>query len=434
MTQQNMRLAVSALGAFAALAGTAFAAASAPGPAPASTTVGITLQHVTFRNELLWTRLADTNGKPLYTFDSDAVGGAPTCVGECTKEFEPYMAARGAVASGDWNLVANAGGQQWAYQGRPLYRFTGKDPDKLGTSVAGDRGVVRTDGLTDPASEAFSPKAGWRAAAFFPEIRNPTPAGIELTSMPVANGYGFVTAHGKNPLYVMKASPKNPNAWTPAYAPALALPVGDFTVIMREDGKPQWAYKNQALFTYNDDHSETDLSGALVEKDAEPALAYRHFQPRDISIGYLPARGPVMTTAKGMTIYTQQRYSVMYGGRETRDGYRLDYNAGKAIGGKGCTGDCLQTWTPVAAPANAQASGFWEVITRPDGSKQWAYKGAPLYTNKADKKPGDINGNNVHDIVFGDAEGKVDLTVSAGGNGLNGSGSGFYWRTVPFFN
>ena len=87
---------LSAVSAFAVLAGTAFAA-SAPGSAPVSTPVGITLQNVTFRNELLWTRLADLNGKPLYTFDSDALGGAPTCVGECTKEFEPYLVARGAV-------------------------------------------------------------------------------------------------------------------------------------------------------------------------------------------------------------------------------------------------------------------------------------------------------------------------------------------------
>jgi predicted lipoprotein with Yx(FWY)xxD motif len=139
-----------------------------------------------------------------------------------------------------------------------------------------------------------------------------------------------------------------------------------------------------------------------------------------------------MTNAKGMTIYTQARYSIMYGGRETRDGYRPDYRDGKAVGGKGCVDACLQTWTPVAAPANAQSSGYWEVITRPDGSKQWAYKGAPLYTNKTDKEPGDINGNNVHDVVYGQVEGTPDFSIAVGDN--RGAGAGYYWRMVTFFN
>ena len=172
------------------------------------------------------------------------------------------------------------------------------------------------------------------------------------------------------------------------------------------------------------------LGGALVE-GAEPALGYRHFQPRDISIGYIPARGPVMTNSKGMTIYTQARYSIMYGGRETRDGYRPDYRDGKAVGAKGCVDACLKTWTRVAAPANAQSSGYWEVLTRPDGSKQWAYKGVALYTNNADKKPGDIRGNNIHDVVYGEPGSKDDFSIAAGDG--KGAGAGYYWRMVTFF-
>ena len=37
--------------------------------------------------------------------------------------------------------------------------------------------------------------------------------------------------------------------------------------------------------------------------------------------------------------------------------------------------------------------GDYSTITRDDGSKQWAYKGRPLYTWKKDKKPGDITGD-----------------------------------------
>jgi predicted lipoprotein with Yx(FWY)xxD motif len=436
MTDKNRWLA-GTIAATGMLAGaTAAFAGAAPAPAtPQSSPAGITMIDVSFTGEYLWTRLGDDAGKPLYTYNQDAPGQAPSCVDECAKDFSPYLAARNAAPSGEWSLIDAPGsaGKQWAYQGLPLYRYNGQDP--VEPRSRGDRGVVRSDGLADPGNKVYVPKEGWKRAAFLPEQANPTPAGIELVSLPVANGYGFIHAQTKRPLYVMEKAPKNVLAWTPAYAPAIALPIGDFTVITREDGKNQWAYKNQPLYTYNEDHSDTDLSGALVEKDAQPALAYRHFQPREISIGYVPTRGPIMTNTKGMTVYTQVPYVVMYGGRETRSGYRPSYTAGKNLGGKGCVDACLKTWTPVAAPANAQSSGFWEVVTRPDGSKQWAYKGIALYTHNSDKKPGDINGNNIHDVVYGDKDGKVDmsLTTSVGGFG-GGSGSGFYWRMVTFFN
>ena len=41
----------------------------------------------------------------------------------------------------------------------------------------------------------------------------------------------------------------------------------------------------------------------------------------------------------------------------------------------------------------AKASGNWSLITRADGSKQWAYKGRPLYTWAKDEEPGQAKGN-----------------------------------------
>jgi predicted lipoprotein with Yx(FWY)xxD motif len=37
--------------------------------------------------------------------------------------------------------------------------------------------------------------------------------------------------------------------------------------------------------------------------------------------------------------------------------------------------------------------GDHTIITRDDGSKQWAYKSRPLYIWKNDNKPGDITGD-----------------------------------------
>jgi predicted lipoprotein with Yx(FWY)xxD motif len=49
-------------------------------------------------------------------------------------------------------------------------------------------------------------------------------------------------------------------------------------------------------------------------------------------------------------------------------------------GKSACNGGCAAAWPPLAASANAANDGDWTVVTRDDGSKQWAYKGKPLYT------------------------------------------------------
>ena len=68
--------------------------------------------------------------------------------------------------------------------------------------------------------------------------------------------------------------------------------------------------------------------------------------------------------------------------------------AGKSV----CVDKCAVNWPPLAAASGDQASGDWSVITRNDGSKQWAYKGKPLYYWAKDTKAGDKTGNGVNNL------------------------------------
>ncbi len=80
----------------------------------------------------------------------------------------------------------------------------------------------------------------------------------------------------------------------------------------------------------------------------------------------------VLVDGKGMTLYV------------------FDKDGG---GKSACNGPCAANWPPLMAGGYASASGDWTVIVREDGSKQWAYKGKPLYTWSKDAKPGDKTGD-----------------------------------------
>jgi predicted lipoprotein with Yx(FWY)xxD motif len=53
----------------------------------------------------------------------------------------------------------------------------------------------------------------------------------------------------------------------------------------------------------------------------------------------------------------------------------------------------VTNWPVLKAEASDKADGGYGIITRDDGSRQWAYKGKPLYTFAKDTKPGDITGD-----------------------------------------
>ena len=68
--------------------------------------------------------------------------------------------------------------------------------------------------------------------------------------------------------------------------------------------------------------------------------------------------------------------------------------AGKSV----CNGPCAQNWPPLVAAAGAASDGDWAVIARDDGSRQWAYKGKPVYFWAKDQKPGDRTGDGFNGV------------------------------------
>lgn len=60
-----------------------------------------------------------------------------------------------------------------------------------------------------------------------------------------------------------------------------------------------------------------------------------------------------------------------------------------------CNDQCAHNWPPLAVTPTAKAMGDYTIITRSDGTHQWAFRGQPLYYFIKDTKPGDMTGDGV---------------------------------------
>ena len=92
-----------------------------------------------------------------------------------------------------------------------------------------------------------------------------------------------------------------------------------------------------------------------------------------------PTKGNYMTDFQGMTLYTFDK---------------------DTAGVSNCYGGCANIWPAYTSGATAQGTfpDNITVITRTDGSRQFAWKGMPLYYYSGDTKAGDLNGDGIQGI------------------------------------
>lgn len=197
----------------------------------------------------------------------------------------------------------------------------------------------------------------------------PVPADLKLHA---SEAGWMVTSSEGRALYTYEADRDHPDAaackevcmasWALVLAPADAKPVGQWAPLNRQDGAVVWAYQRMPVYTSIYD---TPGSGFAVGDGVD----------RFWRAVFLPIEPPqgirVLGTPEGRVL-TDSRWQVLF----TKEG-----DDGKA---SACIGTCLAEWNPVTAPWLAQSSGHWSVMTRSDdGSRQWAYRGKPLYAARS---------------------------------------------------
>jgi len=337
---------------------------------------------------------ADAKGMTLYTYASDTVSSGAAqavsaCVGDCLRSWQPALAAHDAGAATDWSVLQRAdGSRQWCYRGAPLYGFAG---DELPGDIKGQG----------------SESGAWRAAVFLPEVGTALPDSITVSHLPDAGGTALVSLEGYTlyasdekralPIRGCGIGPDCARRWRPFEAGAIANPLGDFTVIARQDGITQWAYRSRPLYLFDGDRKPGDVRGTGVDERFHVVLIRRYFMPADATIRWVSGLGNALATQSGATLYERDRVQP---GEDNHD-FHSDHGPaalGRWYGTSTCDANCTRTWLSYAAPADAVASGYWDVLTRPDGKRQWAYKGFALYSYSGDA-PAEARGNQLYELV-----------------------------------
>lgn len=115
---------------------------------------------------------------------------------------------------------------------------------------------------------------------------------------------------------------------------------------------------------------------------------------------FVPALALALAAAFAMNAHADPAAKMVNGRLVNASGMTL-YTFDKDVAGSGksvCNGPCSSRWPPAMAAAGAKPEGDFSIVRRDDGTKQWAYKGRPLYQYTADEKAGDTNGDNVGDV------------------------------------
>ncbi len=326
--------------------------------------------------------LSNAADMTLYTYD-----GEVPCVAACLAEWKPALASDRALETAEWTVVRQSDGlNQWAYYGKPL--FTSAKDEKPG-DINGQ-----------------SEEGDWHAATYkFADESLLAPSGISIRSSARAKGDVLVNHVGMTLYYLADKQGEACastclESWPPLVAGELAGSFGDWTVVVREDGTRQWAFQGHALHSFSGDKEVGDAEGLHFDSRWRTAAVREYFMPENVQMRKM-SHFEFFTTSDGQTIYTRDRYQYTAGSFHADGGSTSKVGIGREIGTDACGGPCEDVWVPFAADTDDQPSGYWSIVTRDDGTRQWAYQGYALYTHTSDKKPGDMIGRDEFEYTDG---------------------------------
>ncbi len=312
-------------------------------------------------------QLTDEKGMTLYTFTRDQEPGKSACNEDCAIQWPPLIASADPKDEGEWStLKRDDGSLQWAFRGRPLHTYS---RDVAPGDVNGDE-IQRQ----------------WYVAT------KPIATPPDLATFKTQHGHLLVDLNNMT-LYVSDAGEASASVrdalcartWRPVEAFWSAVPVnGDWSVVAREDGTKQWAYKSKPLYRYAGDFKPSDIAGngldtwqAVILEPPPPVPNWITYQQSD--------GGELLADPEGKTIYAHVFIPGQTGPFVPRAANGMDRP---------------YDWTPVVAAPDAKPVGYWSIVTHEDGTRQWTHRGWLLYTNNRDQEHGALNGVRSTDRIW----------------------------------
>lgn len=332
--------------------------------------------------------LAET-GLSLYTFDNDAIetsncngtaGDTDTCAGV----WPPLLAAEGAVATEKMTIIDRENSdKQWAYLGRPLYQF---HQDSAQGDVNGD-GINSIWHLARPMPLKTADINGIASYVGNQTILTVSDNAAELTSSRIDKDNFTLYTFDNDPLDSSACSGNCINAWPPLLADEGAVIKGLLTLVDVADGNKQWAYKGKPLYFFASDTAAGDINGDGVGNVWHIASKAPALQRTTESGTYLSATGRVNVLNPVGDSTTEFEVT-----SEDKDGFNLYVFDNDDTEISNCNNACLVDWPAFIPNEEEVAIANYTIFERNDGTKQWAYKGKPVYFFRGDAERGDING------------------------------------------
>jgi len=333
------------------------------------------------------------SGLSLYTFDNDTAGTS-NCAGAagdnstCAGIWPPLLASDGAAASGNFSLVARGDGtNQWAYNQRPLYTYIN---DVSQGDVMGD-GIGGTWHLARPIPVVTGTVDGLMTYVANQTVLTANDSSGSLDPLR-SDKHGFTLyTFDNDPLNASVCAGACITAWPPLLADSGAQAEAPLSIVDVADGQKQWAYKGKPLYFWIGDSAAGHNFGDEQNNVWQTAtLEPAHHRTIDGKGRFMSATGLVnvlMPVGGSNTEFEVQEKDM--------DGFALYTFDADTANTSNCENACLVNWPAFVPSATDEAIGDFTIISRSDGTQQWALNGNPLYFYIGDTQRSDINGNNV---------------------------------------
>jgi len=193
--------------------------------------------------------LVDASGHILFGRDENTTRHTMPCSEDCAAAWVPLAAPAAAVQSRPWSTIKYGDGMsQWAFNNQPLF-VSRMHRDEIEKSALG---------------EALA--HGWKAQVLLPKAM-PRWVNIQHSDMGaiLADKSGATLYTFEGQLEGMRKLACNDAClrenWKPVDAMGTEKPMGDWSIIVADNGRYQWAYRGSPLYTFLKDEKPGHIRG-----------------------------------------------------------------------------------------------------------------------------------------------------------------------------